>query len=215
MQAPAQIHVQAQAPAQVHVQAQAPAQINYPAEGDASLLQTTIMSKFPTPQRALNGPKEAFDCILEHIIATQSAIREAKIKPHLLNFISHPVIKELIGRSDDPLAQTDSNNLELARIQETLAQLSKAVDTLKKDNTTPSEKANPHSKQKASTISKPAPRMHSAAAGSRPSNPSLMVDLAHLGVSTGNRVKPETICYTLNNRLGRISPPQIQLATVR
>jgi hypothetical protein len=173
------------------------------------------MSKFPTPQRALDGPKEAFDCVLEHIIATQPANREAKIKPHLLNFISHPIIKELIGCSDDPPAQTDSNNLELARIQETLVQLSKAVDTLKKDNTTPSEKANPRSKQKASATSKPAPRTHSAAAGSRPSNPSLVVDLAHLGVSTGNRVKLETICCALNDGLGRISLPQIQLAAVR
>jgi hypothetical protein len=144
------------------------------------------MSKIPTPQRAIDGPKEAFNCILECILAMQPAIREAKIKLHLLNFISHPTIKELIGHSNDPLAQTESSNLELAKIQETLMQLSKAVNTLKKGNTTPSEKANLCRKQKASTTSKPAPCTYSAVAGSRPPNPSLVVDLAYLGVNTGN-----------------------------
>jgi hypothetical protein len=173
------------------------------------------MSKLPTPLQALEGPKEAFDCILKCILAMQPPSREAKIKPHLLNFISHPVIKDLIGHKDDPPAQKDSNNLELAKIQETLAQLSKAVDTLKKGNTTPSEKANPRSKQKASATSKPTTHTYSAVARSRPPNPSLVVDLAHLGVSAGDRVKLETICCALNEGLGRISPPQVQLAAVR
>jgi hypothetical protein len=113
------------------------------------------------------------------------------------------------------LAQPDSNNPELAKIQETLTQLSKAVDTLKKGITTSSEKAGPCVKQKASVASKPATHTHSVVAGSRPPNPSLVVDLAHLGVNASNRVKLEIICCTLNKGLGRITPPQVQLATIR
>jgi hypothetical protein len=79
------------------------------------------MSKLPMPPLALEGPKESFECILNSILAAPPASREAKIKPHLLNFVSHPIIKDLIGRRDDhPLAQPDSNNSELAKIQETL-----------------------------------------------------------------------------------------------
>ena len=57
--------------------------------------------------------------------------------------------------------------------------------------------------------------MYSAAAGSRPPNPSLVVDLAHLGVSSKNWMKPELICRTLNGGLSKIPLPQVQLATVR
>jgi hypothetical protein len=174
------------------------------------------MSNFPTPLLALEGPKESFKRILNSIVSAQPASSEAKIKPHPLNFISHPIIKELLGRKDDhPPAQTNSNNLDLVKIQESLVQLSKAVDALKKGTTTTSEKASSRAKQKASTTSKPATRTYSAVAGSRPLNPSLVVDLAHLGVSTGDQVKQEAICRALNEGLGRISPLQVQLAAVR
>jgi hypothetical protein len=54
-----------------------------------------------------------------------------------------------------------------------------------------------------------------AIASVRPPNPSLIVDLAHLGLAEDNRPKPEVICNTLNERLSKISPPQAILAAVR
>jgi len=79
-------------------------------------------------------PSQAFKNILHMIICTSPDIWLAKVKPHLLTFISHPIIKELIGQGDAP-AQADvdtSPNLDLQKIQESLQQLSKAVEALKK-----------------------------------------------------------------------------------
>jgi hypothetical protein len=76
------------------------------------------------------------------------------------------------------LAQTgNSNNLELLKIQESLAQLSKTIEALKKGNVPTSDKSGSNTKQNASASSKPTHRTYSAAAGSRPPNPSLVVDL--------------------------------------
>jgi hypothetical protein len=59
------------------------------------------MSKIPTPLQASGGPKEAFEHILlNNIISAHPDTREAKIKPHLRDFLAHPVIKNLLGQSD-------------------------------------------------------------------------------------------------------------------
>jgi len=56
------------------------------------------------------------------------------VKLHLLTFISHPVMKELISQSNAPAQATvdSSPNLDLQKIQDSLLQLSKAVEALKK-----------------------------------------------------------------------------------
>src|SRR5437879_4042734 len=150
--------------------------------------QITTMLKTPMPLQASRGPKEAFKHLLNNIISAKPNTREAKIKPYVLTFLTHPIIKKLLGQSNATLsAQTgNSNTLELKEIQNSILQLSKAVEALRKDNASTSGKADPSHKQKARALSKTLSHVYSAAAGSRPPNPSLMVDLAHLGISSEN-----------------------------
>ena len=176
------------------------------------------MSKVPTVLRPSGSPKDSFDTILNAIISTDPSKREAIVKPHLLSFIAHPIIKELIGQSETPAPaeETPSQNLELKQIQDTLSQLSKAVDRLSKGNI-PSKNPSDSSrkKQKSGEKAKQPQRTYSAVAGSRPPNPSLVVDLAHMGLPAESRPRPELICETLNKKLGEVSPPQVQLAAIR
>jgi len=61
------------------------------------------------------GPRrmKAFDYILTSIICTEPHIRLAKVKPNLLRFILHPIIKELIGKSNAPAQPTVDNSPNL------------------------------------------------------------------------------------------------------
>jgi len=163
-------------------------------------------------------PSQAFEKILDMIICTKLHIWLAKVKPHLLTFISYPTIKELIGQSDTPAPPTVNNtpNLELQKIQDSLMQLSKAVEALKKapplsnKDTTPSK-----SKQKSSAPLKNQPCTFSAVARAWPPNPSLLVDLATLGIKKESWVKLEILCYALNKELVAVTPPQVQLVAIR
>jgi len=111
------------------------------------------MSNIPTPS-------QTFENLLHMIIRTTPDIQLAKVKPHLLTFIAHPIIKELIGASDAPVQAivNTSPNLDLQKIQDSLQQLSKAVEALKKTPPPPhsSKDANANkSKQKLPTPHKP------------------------------------------------------------
>jgi len=114
------------------------------------------MSETPMPKQLFKSPEEAFMYMLKIISCTQPYIWLAKIRPHLLTFISHPTIKELIGQSDAP-AQTSvdtSPKLDLQKIQDSLLQLSKAVEALKKAPPSPPSNKDANaskSKQKLST----------------------------------------------------------------
>ena len=149
--------------------------------------------------KSFSGPQEAFETILSQIIQTTLFIWEAKVKPHLLTFLSHPIVKELIGGSNAP-AQPNTDNsppLELQKIQDTLQQLSKAVEALKKAPPTPPSCKDANvskSKQKVSTPPHPPSRTFLAIAGARPPNPSLLVNLANLGIDKEGRLTPETLC---------------------
>src|SRR5258708_32686602 len=94
--------------------------------------------------------RTVFDKILDNIIATDPSLREARVKPHLLAFIAHPIIKELISQSENltPTDDTQSTTLELKRIQDTLSSLSKAVDRLSKGNPPSKNPPNARKKQK-------------------------------------------------------------------
>jgi len=171
-----------------------------------------------TPTGPFGSPKAAFDFILNAIIATVPSKREALVKPQLLAFIAHPIIKELIsqGKTPAPTDATQPAALELKQIQDTLSSLSKAMERLSKGNppsNNPSPKA--RKKQKGGESKQQPQRTYSAVAGSRAPNPSLVVDLAHLEFPDGNRPRPENICEVLNKKLGEVSPPQAQLAAVR
>ena len=176
------------------------------------------MLKFPTVPQSLGSPKDSFDTILNAIIATEPSKRGAIVKPYLISFISHPIIKDLLGQSENPATAEakSTQNLELKQIQNSLSLLSKAVDRLSKGNT-PSKNPNTSSrkKQKSGKITKQPQRTYSAVAGSRPPNPSLVVDLAHLSLPAEGWPQPELICETLNKKLREVSLPQVQLAAVR
>jgi len=129
--------------------------------------------------------------MLKIISCTQPHIWLAKIRPHLLTFISHPTIKELIGQGNAP-AQTSVNislKLDLQKIQDSLLQLSKAVEALKK--------APPLTKMpmqaKVSKNCLPPTHTFLAITRARPPNPSLLVDLANLGISKEGWVKLEIL----------------------
>src|SRR5712691_7141380 len=96
---------------------------------DASLTHTSTMSNVPTGNPFV-CPKNAFDFMLNSIIATIPSKREASILPHLCTFIAHPVIAKLIsqGKAPVPADDTPPINLELKQIQDTLGMLSKAVE---------------------------------------------------------------------------------------
>ena len=176
---------------------------------------TTITSKFPT--RTVGSPNEALDFVLSSIISASPEIREAKVKPYLRTFLSHPVIKELLGHDEAPVqASNPPANLELQQIQDSLKSLSKAIENLKRDNPPSKIPTKPsRNKQQSGERSKHAQHTYSAVAGSRPPNPSLVVDLAHLDLPAESRPRPEYICDTLNKKLGEVTPPQAQLAAAR
>jgi len=170
------------------------------------------MSNIPTPSPALRGPEKAFESLLITIICTEPHIRLAKVKPHLLTFITHPVIQELIGKSDVPAQPTvdTSPNLELQKIQDSLLQLSKAVDALKKVPP-PSNKDTSASKgkQKLSAPIKTPPCTFLAITRARPPNPSLLVDVAKLGMGKEGQIKLEILCSALNKELATVTPLQV------
>ena len=93
------------------------------------------MSNFPTPSQGQRNdtPSHAFEHLLNNIISSSPKYREASIKPILLNFMAHPVIKELLAQDDTPAPKqaTPPDNMDLKTIQDTLSQLSKAVEALK------------------------------------------------------------------------------------
>jgi len=161
----------------------------------------------------ISMPFQAFENLLLIITHTELSIQLAKVKPHLLTFITYPIIKELIGQSE-ALAQANidtSSNLDLQKIQDSLQQLSKAVEALKKAPPPPSNKGvnAAKSKQKASTPYNPPTHTFLAIAGARPPNPSLLVDLANLGIGKEGQVKLEILYYALNKELATVTPLQI------
>ena len=178
------------------------------------------MSNIPTlaSQLAMHPPDKIFSTLLDVILASTPNARLTNMQPELISFILHPIIKEMLEEGDAPAPPPPppSNNLELQKIQDTLSSLTKAIEGLKKA-TPPSNKqpAPKPSTQKGTGKAPPNPRTFSAIAGSRPPNPSLVVDLAKYGNDKGNRVAPEVLCRSLNEKLGRISLPQVQLAAVR
>src|SRR5260221_555653 len=172
----------------------------------------------PFSGNLFGAPKDAFEYLLDAIIATVPSKREALVKPHLQVFTAHPVIKELIsqGKAPAPTEDIPPANLELKQIQNTLSTLSKALERLSKGNP-PSKNPSPSTckKQKGRENNQQPQHTYSAVVGSRPPNPSLVVDLAHIEFPDGSRPRPESICEVINKKLGEVPPPQAQPAAVR
>src|SRR5260221_5113663 len=139
----------------------------------------------PFSGNLFGAPKDAFEYLLDAIIATVPSKREALVKPHLQVFTAHPVIKELIsqGKAPAPTEDIPPANLELKQIQNTLSTLSKALERLSKGNP-PSKNPSPSTrkKQKGRENNQQPQHTYSAVVGSRPPNPSLVVDLVEVEV---------------------------------
>jgi hypothetical protein len=181
---------------------------------DAPLTHTTIMSKIPI----VPEPQIAFQNLITLYNATTPEYRIAKVKPHLRNFLLHPIIKELLEEKHDPPSPqaTPPTSPDLQAIQATLTKLTKAVEDLKKVTTISHKTAAPKpSKQKAAPSLSPPTCTYSVVARSRPPNPSLVVDLAKFGLGEDSWVKLEVLCQAINKKLTTISPPQVQQAAVR
>ena len=140
------------------------------------------------------------------------------MKTHLKAFLQNPIIKEILepDKTPSPSQATPSSTLDLKKIQDTLSQLSKAVESLKSSSISkPKQKASTQNLHTSGPTHTHFPCTFAAIARARPPNPSLVVDLAHLSISQKDWVKPTFLCRTLNEGLASISSPQVQLATVR
>jgi hypothetical protein len=184
--------------------------------GDASSIRTATMLNFPT----IRGPKRYFETLLKSIEKLNPSTAKKDIGPHLAKFLSEPAIKNILGETKDPghAQGNPSSHAEVKDIHNTLDSLSKAINDIQKKITPHSSKQAPLQQQKAvkGKANANAPRKtYSAIASTRPPNPSLVVDLANLGLDADARPRPEVICEVINKRIGEESSVPIQLAGVR
>ena len=165
------------------------------------------MSNFPTIKKLLES-------LLNIIIALKPPKREAKAKPALHAFLSHPTIQLLLNKGQPP-AQKSSllQTPDISEIQKTLSMLTKALEGIQKPSTTPRQQPSSQSKVKDKTNNPT--HTYSVVAGARPPNPSLIVDLSHLGIAAKDWVRLEILCDAINRKLVMISPPQVMLAAIR
>jgi hypothetical protein len=172
------------------------------------------MSKTPT----VFDPKWFFNSLLERIKSHPPSTLKADVGPHLKDFLADPTIKVILGSSKVPTAPSAPiPDTDLKMIQQSLTSLSKAITDLQKKVTptsSPKQKG-PIAETREKGKAKPPIKSYSAIAGSRPPNPSLVVDLARLELQKSSRLHPEAICKILNRKLGEVTPSQPQLAAVR
>jgi len=172
------------------------------------------MSKTPT----VFEPKGAFTYLLARIKEYNPTARKTDISPHIRSFLADPTIKELLDGSQAPAAAVaPATQLPGDEIQATLNALSLAITSIQKKLAEPhkQQQSAPPTAKRGAGPSTTASKKYLAIAGTRPPNPSLVVDLAHLKITDENWPKPEDICQTLNKRLGEVTPPQVSLAAVR
>ena len=172
------------------------------------------MSNSPTglwPTDFTTSPTLTFNYILRSAEKIKPGNRAAILKPHLEAFLHNPLIKDILEQDKTPAPlqpPPPSNALELKKIQDTLTQLAKAIETLKSAPTPkPQQKASNQSACTSGPPPKPTTHTFMAIAEARPPNPSLVVDLASLGISQKNQVKLDHLCHALNQGLHTISPP--------
>jgi hypothetical protein len=112
--------------------------------------------------------------------------RKIGIGPHLRTFLADSVIQEILGVGDVPAHQLSVHPANSGNdIQNTLKSLSKAIQDIQRKLSTPTTLTKATSTTKrAGATAKPSLKTYSAVAGSRPPNPSLVVDLAHLGIAS-------------------------------
>jgi hypothetical protein len=189
--------------------------------GDASQTQITIMSNLPTikiPPSTFDA-KASFDVLLQRIHKHHKPSTKADVGPHLRDFLDDPIIKSILADSKDPadLPEPPLHQVDLSGIHTSLSALTKAVSDIQKKVSSHSRKnpQDPPATKRGKGNASSNIKLYSTAVGSRPPNPSLVVDLAQLELTTEGRPRPEEICELLNRELGEITPTQARLAAIR
>jgi len=153
--------------------------------------RTATMSNIPT----VFEPKGTFASLLTCIKEYNPNARKLDITPHLKSFLADPTVKKLLDDSEAPAnAATPIPSAPGDEIQATLKSLSQAIISIQKKLATPQKQQPDPSTVKCGKgpITMP-PKLYSAITSSRPLNPSLVVDLAHLNLAAEDRPKPEII----------------------
>ena len=129
-------------------------------------------------------PNGAFSLLLSRIKEYNPTSRKMGIGPHLRTFLADPTIQEVLGTGKDPAPQPSVPPINPeSEIQVTLKSLSKAIQDIQKKLSNPPTLAKASSTAKcAGAITTQPRKTYLAIAGSRPPNPSLVVDLVHLSI---------------------------------
>jgi hypothetical protein len=179
------------------------------------------MSNLPTIKipPAPFDPKALFEQILQRIHKLPKLSLKAEVGPHLQNFLADPTIQSILDNDNAHAASQEppSQAVELKGIHTSLATLTKAIEDIQKKVAPPSPKnqLDPTATKCGKGNLNSTAKLYSAVAGSRPPNPSLVVDLAGLEIAAEDRPRPEIICELLNKKLGEWTPSQARLAAVR
>ena len=137
------------------------------------------MSKIPTPEELLKHIKSLLTALPKEIEAYCKLPKTSPglVKLLLTKFTTNPHIKTLIEAPQSQKGTTSQSEhaSELAYIKTSLQLLSKAVSGLQKAKATPSNKAKPF---RGNTLhTNKTIHMHLAAARTRPTNTSIILDL--------------------------------------
>jgi hypothetical protein len=158
-------------------------------------------------------PKGAFSFLLSHIKEYNPSSRQTDILPYLKALLADPIIKDLL-KDEKPSALGNSTPPH-ASIASTLSSLSKAVSSMQKQLNTHLRITAPAMHKEPAAPFQPPCKTYLAIAGSRPPNPSLIVELDNYEFAEGTRSAPGAICDIINQGLSEISPPQAFIAAAR
>jgi hypothetical protein len=109
---------------------------------------------------------------------------------------------------------TPSVSSEIKEIKSSIQALSRAMASLHKKANPPSKKPTAPNVSAKGTTPNPT-QTYSAVAGSRPPNPSIMVDLAHMGIAPQDWPKLDKVCDIITKALNNSPFQQVQIAAAR
>jgi hypothetical protein len=141
-------------------------------------------------------PKGTFASLLACIKEYNPVARKSDIALNIKSFLADPIIKDMLDDSQALATTAVPIPLELGdKIQATLKLLSQVISSIQKRlSTLPKQQPTPATVKRGKGPITAPPRKYSAIAGSRPPNPSLVVDLAQLKLTDEDWPKLEAIC---------------------
>ena len=175
------------------------------------------MSKVPTPEGLLKRIKSFLNAIPKEIETFRKLPKTSPepVKQLLAKFTTNPTIKPLLDAPQPQKGSTSQTDhtTELAHIRNSLQMLNKAINGLQKANATHSSRAKPP-KGDVQPLNTIVPT-YSAAAGTRPTNASIILDLAQTQSMHTLRPRPVEICKLINDALMTSPHQQVHISTVR